>query len=145
MRHKLLRMIFAAVFAATLLPLYAQDSGKVRVLALENAWNEAEKHRDANALSALIAPTFTYTDVDGSFRDKEEFLASIRASHASQIVNEGMKAESYGNVIVVTGSYHEQGTENGKSYSHRGRFTDTWIEKDGQWLCVASQETLIAH
>jgi ketosteroid isomerase-like protein len=145
MQRKALWLALGVLLATTLLRLSAQDSEKSRVLSLENAWNEAEKHRDANALSGLIAPTFTYTDIDGSFMDKEQFLASIRGSHASQIVNESMKAESYGTVIVVTGSYREQGSENGKSYTRRGRFTDTWIEKNGQWLCVASHETLIAH
>jgi ketosteroid isomerase-like protein len=144
-RLRTLFRIIAAVCAASVLYSVAQDSGKTRVLALENAWNEAESHRDVNALAGLIAPTFVYTDADGSFMDKQQFLASIRASGASQIVNEGMKMESYGDVIVVTGSYREQGSERGKSYSRRGRFTDTWVEKDGQWLCVASQETLIPH
>ena len=145
MRRRARWFTVAAILVATLFRLSAQDSDKARVLALENAWNEAEKHRDANALSALIAPTFAYTDIDGTFLEKEQFLSSIRASHASQIVNENMRAEAYGNAMVVTGSYREQGSENGKSYTRRGRFTDTWIEKDGQWLCVASQETLITH
>jgi len=138
-------VVMAVLFASSPLPLSAQDSGKARVLALENAWNEAEGHRDVNALAVLLAPTFAYTDADGAFMDKQQFLAGIRASGSSQIVNEGMKAESYGNVMIVTGSYREQGSENGKSFTHRGRFTDTWVEKDGQWLCVASQETLIVH
>jgi hypothetical protein len=137
--------LLAMLFASSLLQLSAQDTGKVRVLALETAWNEAESHRDAKALDGLLAPTFAYTDADGSFMDKQQFLASIRGGSSSQIANEGMKAESYGNVIVVTGSYREQGTENGKPYTRRGRFTDTWVEKDGQWLCAASQETLIVH
>jgi ketosteroid isomerase-like protein len=145
MQRRGLWLLVITLFSLTLLPSSAQDSDKSRVLSLENAWNEAEKHRDANAIAALIASSFVYTDIDGSFMDKEQFLASIRGSHATQIVNEAMKAESYGNVIIVTGSYREQGNENGKPYTRRGRFTDTWIEKDGQWLCVASQETLIAH
>jgi ketosteroid isomerase-like protein len=145
MRLRTFFQIIAALCAAGALYSLAQDSGKARVLALENAWNEAESHRDVNALAGLIAPTFVYTDADGTVMDKQQFLASIRASGASQIVNEGMKMESYGDVIVVTGSYREQGSERGKSYSRRGRFTDTWVEKDGQWLCVASQETLISH
>jgi len=122
----------------------AQDSSKARVLAMENAWNEAESHNDVNAVSALLAPTFAYTDASGSFLNKSEFLASIRSAGSSQIANQGMKAESYGDVIVVTGSYREQGTEKGKPYTKRGRFTDTWVQQGGQWLCVASQETLIA-
>ena len=81
------------------IPLLAQDSSKARVLALENAWNEAEGHNDANALAVLIAPTFVYTDADGGFMDKQQFLASIRKASSSQIVNEGMKAESYGDTM----------------------------------------------
>lgn len=136
-------VLLTALFIST--QLLAQDSDKARVLALENAWNEAEGHKDAKALSVLLAPTFAYTDVDGSFLNKEQFLAAIRSGSPSQIVNDGVKLESYGNVIIVTGAYREQGTENGKPFTHRGRFTDTWVEKDGQWLCVASQETLIGH
>lgn len=125
--------------------LFAQDSDKMRVLALENAWNEAEGHNDVKALNALLAPTFVYTDASGAFWNKQQFLASIHAGGSSQIANEGMKAEAYGDVMIVTGSYREQGTENGKPFTHRGRFTDTWILKEGQWLCAASQETLIAR
>jgi hypothetical protein len=138
-------LLAAALFATGAIQLFAQDSNKARVLALENAWNEAEAHRDVKALSVLISPTFAYTDVDGTFMDKEQFLASIRNSGATQIVNEDVKAESYGDVIVVTGAYREQGSEKGKPYTHRGRFTDTWVARDGQLFCVASQETLIAH
>ena len=137
--------LLAALLLAISSPLFCQDSDKSRVLALENTWNEAESHNDINALTALLAPTFAYTDADGNFMDKPQFLAAIRASRSTQIVNEGMKADAYGAAIIVTGAYREQGKENGKAYTHRGRFTDTWIQKDGQWLCAASQETLVAH
>lgn len=138
-------LLLAALFLSFCSQLFAQDSDKARVLSLENAWNEAETHNDVKAVSVLLAPTFVYTDADGNFMDKQQMLADVRQLHSNQIVNEGMKAESYGPVIVVTGSYREQYSENGKSGTRRGRFTDTWILKDGQWLCVASQETLIAH
>lgn len=145
MQRGRLCLLLAALFLSMHLQLLAQDSDKARVLALENAWNEAESHNDIKALGALLAPTFVYTDADGSFMDKQQLLASIHESRATQIVNEGMKVESYGGAIVVTGSYREQGTEKGKSYTRHGRFTDLWVSKDGQWLCAASQETLIAH
>ena len=127
------------------LQLFAQTSDTARVLSLENAWNEAESHRDVKALAGLLAPTFVYTDADGVFEDRAQFLVGVPEVTSTQIVNEGMKAESYGNAIVVTGSYREQGIEKGKPYTRRGRFTDTWVQQNGQWLCVASQETLIAH
>lgn len=145
MQRGRLCLLVAVLFLTAQVHVLAQDSDKMRVLALENVWNEAESHNDIKAIGALLAPTFVYTDADGSFMDKQQLLASIHASRASQIVNEGMKAESYGDVIVVTGAYREQGTENEKAYTRRGRFTDTWVKKDDQWLCAASQETLIAH
>jgi len=138
-------ILLAALFLSNQIQLFAQSSDTIRVLALENAWNEAESHKDANALAALLAPTFVYTDTDGDFENRAQFLADITGVTATQIVNEGMKAESYVDTIVVTGAYRETGTDNGKPYTRRGRFTDTWIRQNGQWLCVASQETLIAH
>ena len=142
-RHR--RVVLWMTALLLCIPLLAQDSAKARVLALENAWNEAEGHNDVNALAVLTAPTFVYTDADGSFMNKQQFLASIRQSSPSHIVNEEMKAESYGDTIVVSGRYREQGSENGKPFLHHGRFIDVWVEKDGQWFCVASHETLISH
>jgi len=143
------RGIFGSLLVMLLLcsqlQLFAQTSDTARVLSLENAWNEAESHRDVKALAGLLAPTFVYTDADGVFEDRAQFLVGVPEVTSTQIVNEGMKAESYGNAIVVTGSYREQGIEKGKPYTRRGRFTDTWVQQNGQWLCVASQETLIAH
>jgi hypothetical protein len=28
---------------------------------------------------------------------------------------------------------------------HSGRFTDIWIQRNGEWKCVASQATLINY
>jgi ketosteroid isomerase-like protein len=145
MKCRRLCILLAVLFLSSQLLLSAQTSDKVRVLSLENAWNEAESHKDVKAVAVLLAPNFAYTDAEGSFMDKEQFLATVRAETSSVIVNEGMRADSYGDVIVVTGAYREQGVENGKPYLRHGRFTDTWVEQNGQWLCVASQETLIAH
>ncbi|HEY3974832.1 MAG TPA: nuclear transport factor 2 family protein [Candidatus Sulfotelmatobacter sp.] len=124
----------------------SRDSEKVRVLSLENAWNEAEKNKDGNALDALLAASFAYTDADGSFLNKAQFLASITAPnyHPGQIINEGMRADPYDHVVVVTGAYREEGGDKGKHYVRRGRFTDTWVQENGAWLCAASQETLVA-
>jgi ketosteroid isomerase-like protein len=128
---------------------YAQvssfDSNKARVLALENAWNEAEKNKDAKAIAGLLAPTFFFTDSDGSFMDKNQYLASILEAgyRPDQIVNDSMDVHAYEHAVVVTGTYKEKGAEKGKPYSRRGRFTDMWVQEKGGWLCMASQETLI--
>jgi ketosteroid isomerase-like protein len=141
----------ACIVLALILAGYAQvrshESDKARVLSLENAWNEAEKHKDVKAIAGLLAPTFAYTDSDGTFMNKQQFLGSIAAAgyHPDQIVNDSMNVQPYDRAVVVTGTYREQGTEKGKSYTRRGRFTDTWIQESGGWLCASSQETLIGR
>ncbi|HXM67121.1 MAG TPA: nuclear transport factor 2 family protein [Candidatus Acidoferrum sp.] len=136
------------VLALTMLPGFGQsayDSQKARIVALENAWNEAEKHKDAKAIAGLLAPSFSYTDSDGSFMNKQQYLASITEAgyRPDQIVNDSMSVQAYEHAAVVTGTYKEKGAEKGKSYSRRGRFTDMWVEEKGGWLCAASHETLI--
>lgn len=124
------------------------DSEEGRILALESAWNHAEEQKDAKALDELLSSTLVYTDYDGTIMDKAQFLASINAPslHPEQIVNESITAHVYGNSApVVTGIYREKGTSKGKPYLRRGRFTDTWVNQNGTWLCVASQSTLISH
>jgi ketosteroid isomerase-like protein len=118
-----------------------------RILALETAWNHAEEGKDAAALDQLLASTLVYIDYDGSIMNKKQFLDTIKAEslHPAQIINDEMSAHVYGDAAVVTGIYREKGTDRGKPYQRRGRFTDTWVKQSGTWQCVASQSTLISH
>jgi hypothetical protein len=115
----------------------------VQVIALENAWNQAEERKDTKALDEILDDTLRYTDYDGTTKTKAEFLASVKAParHPEQQVTESMNARVYGDAAVVTGIYRVKGMENGK---RPGRFTDTWINRNGTWVCVASQDTLIS-
>jgi len=120
---------------------------QTRILALENAWNLAEEHKDIKALDSLLASTLVYVDYDGTFMNKAEFIASVKrpSLHPEQIVNDVMTTQVYGDTVIVSGLYREKGTIDGKPYARRGRFTDTWINFNGTWLCVASQSTLLEH
>lgn len=123
------------------------DADQTKILALENAWNQAEEHKDVKALEALLDSTLVYIDYDGSIMDKAQFIASVKAPalHPEQIVNESMTAHVYDDSAVVTGVYREKGVNNGKPYLRRGRFTDAWVCQAGTWVCLASQSTLISH
>ena len=125
----------------------ANSGDENTILALENAWNQAEEHKDSRALDELLADSLAYTDFDGTFMTKRQFLESTKNSpiQGMQLVNEGVKVQMFGDSAVVTGAYHEKGVEKGKPYTRHGRFTDTWVKQNGTWLCVASQSTLIPH
>ena len=100
---------------------------------------------DADAMGSMLDNDFVLTDYDGTVDSKEQFLATIRdkSIQLTVEVSEDMKLHRHGDTVIVTGSTREKGTEKRKPFSHLGRFTDTWIKKDGQWLCIASQLSLI--
>lgn len=116
-----------------------------RVLALEKAWNHALESKDTKALDMLLAKKFVAINIDGSIESKTQFLADIAAPsyQPSQAVTEQADVQVYGNAAVVVGIFRIKGTENGKPYVHRERFSDTWIKQNQTWQCVASQSTLI--
>ncbi len=141
---------FALVVAVLLLPAQERHTlspDESLILTLEKAWNVAEETKDVRALDQLLSDTLVYTDYDGSFMNKTQFLASVKSAglDADQITNESVNVQVYGGTAIVTGVYHEKGTLKGRAISRRGRFTDSWVKENGTWMCVASQSTLISH
>jgi ketosteroid isomerase-like protein len=139
--------ILLVLFSSLALPqIFAQSDGdESKIIAFENLWNQMQVAHDADAMSKMLDPEFVLTDYDGSIMNKAQLLASIRdtSNQLTTEVSEGMKLFRHGDTVVVIGATHEKGTLKGKPYQHNGRFTDTWIKRDAQWLCVASHLALI--
>ncbi|MBS1840795.1 MAG: nuclear transport factor 2 family protein [Acidobacteria bacterium] len=138
-----------ALFAVSLFPVPgAQDKGsadEIQIRQLERAWNQAEMKQEIGAVDNLVADSMVYTDYDGTFMHKKEYMKWIvdPDQKADHLIDEGMNVQVYGNAAVVTGVYRETGTNKGKTYVIRSRYTDTWIRRAGVWQCVASHSTLI--
>src|SRR6266566_3731982 len=81
-----------------------------KVLSLETLWNQAEVEKDTKSLDHLLADSFIFVDVDGSLRDKPQFLISVtdRAEHITSIRSESMLDWVYDDAVVVTGTYEEK-------------------------------------
>ena len=131
------------MFIGTSLGDALADQGKL--LALENAWNQAQLHHDARAVEGLISENFVYTDYDGTVMNKKAFLDDLKDPdyRATLIANEDVKVLPYQNVAIVIGTYHTKGTYKRKPFEHYGRFTDTWIFEKSIWRCVASHTNLV--
>ena len=149
MKRTIFLLLMYAMTAAVAASQTAQskDSTEKYLLALENAWNQAQLHYDANALSALVADGFVNTDYDGTFQNRAEFLTSLKDPNyrPESVANDGVVVHLFGNTAIVTGNYRAKGTYKGKLFDHRGRFTDTWINLNGKWQCVASHSSLAAR
>jgi ketosteroid isomerase-like protein len=125
---------------------FAQSDGdESKIIALENLWNQIQMAHDGDAMANMLDDNFVLTDFDGSVLNKSQFLVSIRdkSNVVTLETTHDMKLHRHGDTVVVIGATHEKGTLKGKPYEHHGRFTDTWIKRDGQWLCVASQLSLL--
>jgi ketosteroid isomerase-like protein len=123
-----------------LFPLLAGAQDTSKVIAMENAWNHAEMHNDAAAVELLLADDFVMTTAEGTLYNKAQIVASVRDTSykPDALQSSDMTVHSSGNTAVVTGVYFEKGTDKGKPWERRGRFTDTWVWTNGRWQCLAS-------
>lgn len=145
----LILMMCAASCAA-----YSQDSEaatKSKIVALEQLWNQAYKAGDTKALDAILDKEIVLVNDDGSVQSKSEFLASVKespaqpASQQQQVAPESLNVHVYGSTAIATGVMRVKGIENGKPYTRRERFVDTWIYKGGTWVCVGTNATPVLH
>jgi ketosteroid isomerase-like protein len=139
-------LLALAVLAAAQDKAKSSAADKSLILALENAWNQAELHHDADAVDAVVADTFISVDHHGQLQTKAEYMAGLKDTtfNPEQISNTDTSVYVYGDTAIVTSAYRTKGTDNGKPFVHHGRFTDTWVKMGGKWKCVADQETLIS-
>jgi ketosteroid isomerase-like protein len=135
-----------AVVGAMAVTAAAQDNGSVesKIIAIEKAWNQAYKFRDKKALGEILHDSMVLVNDDGSLQSKGAFLASVDAAKPSdqqQAEPESISVHVFGDVAIATGVFREKGVENGKAYVRRNRFVDTWVGKNGTWVCVAASAT----
>src|SRR6266478_3588167 len=63
---------------------FAQNGGseiaaqEAKLVVLERLWNDAQLHRDARALEALIADRFVNTEYDGEVSERDKFLSDVK-------------------------------------------------------------------
>ena len=141
------------VVCMTALPVGAQDNSesavRSKIIALEKAWNQAYKAGDIRALDSILDNEIVLINDDGSVQSKADFLGSIKAtannSQEQQVSPESMSVHVFGNTAISTGVFRAKGVEGGKSYMRRERFVDTWLYKNGKWVCVASNATPVLH
>jgi ketosteroid isomerase-like protein len=136
----------ALLFSAAPMPQDKSTSAdEIQIKQLERAWNQAEARQEVKEVASLMADTLAYTDYDGSFMNKADYLKWVAdpEQKADHLYEESLSAQVYGNTAVATGIYRETGINKGKKYAVRFRFTDTWIRRGGIWQCVASHSTLI--
>jgi ketosteroid isomerase-like protein len=153
---KFVRLLMVLMCAAGLLVRAraqedASSATKSKIAALEQAWNQAYKSADAKALDAILDDAILLVNDDGTMQTKAAFLASMKTtgpqtgSQEQQVVPESMTVRVFGGTAIASGVLRVKGIEGGKPYVRRERFIDTWVDKGGRWICVATDATPILH
>ena len=109
------------------------------LLECVRAFGEAWARRDVAQLQSMLAPQYIHTDVTGRVLRRDEWLAyAATQPHGSTITFRDVEAVEYGGVGLVTGTNDIAGGSLGVNSI---RFTQVWIELDGEWKRVAFQAT----
>jgi ketosteroid isomerase-like protein len=128
----------------------AQDddaAARDQVLALEKAWNQAYKAGDTKALASILDNSLILVEDDGSLKTKAQFLESVKLSNGNQeqVAPESLTVRVFGKTAIAIGVIAVKATKGGKPVVRRERFIDTWINKNGSWVCIATDATPITH
>jgi len=117
-----------------------------QLIQMEKQWAQAIVKGDEATLERLEADDITTTQDDGSVTTKKDDIANLKSGDTkyTSLTEDDFHVRTYGNAAVVTGRYATKGVTKGKEFETNGRFTDTWVKRNGRWQAVASQDTLIA-
>ena len=148
MQHSVIRSLFLVALAAT--QLLAQKKvkepkpGSVELIRLENRWADAMVKRDRSFFDKYLAPKFVYTENDKLMQRDETLNDLMNGSDTVTAAhNEAMEVHEYGAVTaVVTGWLVVEGRSKGVPFTHRYRFTDTWVKRKAGWEIVAAEDYL---
>lgn len=137
-------MVVSILLLAASMCFAQENSAETSMLiALENGWNQAQLQHDSKALEMLLADTFVSTDNDGVLMTRAQYLADNKdpSYEPTLMANSDVKVFLYRGFAVITGIYHAKGKSSGKPFDRYGRFTDTWVNQQGKWLCVATHSS----
>ena len=84
----------------------------------------------------------------GRVVNKATLLAEMRRdkNNYDSATNSGVTVRVHGNMAVAVGTTKQSGkTPAGEAFNYTYRWTDTWVERNGQWQCVASQSFLVTR
>jgi hypothetical protein len=117
---------------------------ETKLKGIEASWNLSNLDKDHGVKfnDDLLADDFSGFNDKGVKQGKAEVLNSLSDTKGTinSVVNGDMSVTFYGdNVASIVGSHITKGTdEAGKDYTKTTNWTDTFMERNGKWQCIAS-------
>jgi ketosteroid isomerase-like protein len=127
-------------------PSGSVDQIKHDLLEIEKQIGRANFTCDYAYFARVEADEFIFTDSTGGVTTRQQDLAGERDCHKSDFTYDldETRVLVYGNVGVVNARVTIAGTnKEGKPFTHRSRFTDTFVWRDNRWQLVAGHSSNI--
>jgi ketosteroid isomerase-like protein len=109
------------------------------VAGMEQTWLQSQKTNNPDLIAPHLADKVVITSADGKVMDKAGYLKQAKARKYSSVDYSDVKVTVFGDTAIATGGYNGKGTDSGKPFDEKERWTDTWMKMPGgKWQCVAS-------
>jgi len=123
----------------------APSGKKMSVKEMEEKWEASIPSHDFSTVQGFVSSDFVGISSQGKFVDKSSMLADFKKDTDTYTLakNEKLNVKAFGpNVMVVTGRAREKGTaKDGKAFDRTFLFIDTWMNRGGQWQCIADHQS----
>ena len=119
-----------------------------QIRQIEDAYEAATQAHNIATIEPFMADDFVLTDSKNRVMNKRAAVAEFKKDTDTYATakNTEMKLHAVQrDVYVVTGVSHEAGKDKaGKSFDRKFRFTDTFANRNGKWLVVATHVSLLS-
>jgi ketosteroid isomerase-like protein len=128
-------------------PLSGRDARTIaaKLRAMEKEWEAS--FNDPAVIERSLADDFVGTSPSGKTMTKKALLLETKENiiPPSKTIAHDLDVLFYNSdIAIVTGATKQIYTNPaGQKAEHNYRFTDTWVERNGEWRCVASQTMLL--
>lgn len=128
----------AGMLALSAMGQDTSEAGTIKALELKML--DCYRLHQVEVFANILDEDFVITFEDGSTFSKTGYLSYSASSstHVESVEIPEMRVRVHGDTAIVTGVYHEKGTDAQKTYDYRDRFTDVWMKKAGKWRLIAA-------
>jgi len=121
--------------------IFTPDSMQQRIVAKESEELDALKNGDLNAFASLVADEAVFLNARGP-SSKAEVVKHIAEFKLLDYAMEDVKFVPVSkNSGLIAYKLTEKGASHGKEFTAQVYVSALWIEREGKWVCLFSQET----
>ena len=127
-------------------PAAAPVSDEAALRTIYHDWYGAFAKGDVAALEKLVPnDDCLWIDSEGNVSNIRQVIADVKsgAYKCESAHIDKLNIRVFGDAAVVMGLETEKSTYKGKDASGQYRFTDTFVKRNGTWVCVATVNQLI--